>query len=49
MALVEGQVVVRKKMMICVTYDHRILNGTEICEFELYLKNLLENPLSIII
>ena len=49
LALVEGQVVVRKKMMICVTYDHRILNGTEICEFELYLKNLLENPLSIII
>ena len=49
LALVEGEVVVRKKMMVCVTYDHRILNGTEICEFELYLKKLLENPLSIII
>ncbi|MCI8940721.1 MAG: 2-oxo acid dehydrogenase subunit E2 [Dorea sp.] len=49
LALVDGEVVVRKKMMICVTFDHRILNGTEVCEFESYLKNLLENPVSILI
>lgn len=49
LALQDGQVVVRKKMMICVTFDHRILNGTEVCEFESYLKNLLENPISILI
>ncbi len=49
LALVDGEVVVRKKMMICVTFDHRILNGTEVCEFESYLKNLLENPISILI
>ena len=30
-------------MMICVTFDHRILNGTEVCEFESYLKELIEN------
>lgn len=49
LALQDGQVVVRKKMMICVTFDHRILNGTEVCEFESYLKNLLENPVSILV
>ncbi len=49
LALADGEVVVRKKMMICVTFDHRILNGTEVCEFESYLKNLLENPVSILI
>ena len=49
LALVDGQVVVRKKMMICVTFDHRILNGTEVCEFESYLKELIENPVSILI
>ena len=48
LALVDGQVVVRKKMMICVTFDHRILNGTEVCEFESYLKELIENPVSIL-
>ena len=49
LALVDGQVVVRKKMMICVTFDHRILNGTEVCELESYLKKLLENPVTILI
>ena len=49
LALVDGNVTVRKKMMICVTYDHRILNGTEVCEFEAYLKDLIEHPVKIIL
>lgn len=49
LALSDGQVVVRKKMMVCVTYDHRILNGTEVCKFESRLKELLENPVSILL
>ena len=49
LALVNGQVVVRKKMMVCVTYDHRILNGTEVCVFESRLKQLLENPVEILL
>lgn len=40
LALVDGQVTVRKKMMFCVTFDHRILNGTEVCQFESRLKQL---------
>ncbi len=49
LALIDGQVVVRKKMMVCVTYDHRILNGTEVCVFESRLKQLLENPVEILL
>ncbi len=49
LALVDGQVVARKKMMVCVTFDHRILNGTEVCRFESRLKELLENPISILL
>lgn len=49
LALIDGQVAVRKKMMLCVTYDHRILNATEVCRFELRLKELLEEPLGILL
>lgn len=49
LALADGQVVVRKKMMVCVTFDHRILNGTEVCRFESRLKELLENPVNILL
>ena len=49
LALINGAVAVRKKMMICITYDHRVLNGTEVAEFEAFLKNLLEHPAKIIL
>ncbi len=49
LALIDGQVVVRKKMMVCVTFDHRILNGTEVCLFESRLKQLIENPVEILL
>ncbi len=49
LALLNGQVTVRKKMMVCVTYDHRILNATEVCRFEQRLKALLEEPLAILL
>ena len=49
LVLADGQVTARKRMMICLTYDHRILNGTEACMFESRLKQLLENPVSILL
>lgn len=49
LALVDGNVVARKKMMVCVTFDHRILNGTEVCQFESRLKQLLEDPVQILL
>ena len=49
LALVNGAVVVRKKTILCTTYDHRIVNGVEASKFQADLKALLENPVQIII
>ena len=49
LALIDGNVEVRKKMMLSLTYDHRIMNGAEAAEFEVAVKQLLEHPLSILI
>lgn len=49
LALVDGQVAVRKKTLLCMTYDHRIINGTEASKFQADLKQLLENPTDILI
>ena len=38
----------RKRMMLCLTYDHRILNGTEAAEFSNRIKNLLEHPFTLL-
>ena len=38
------QISVHKIMMICLTYDHRILNGTEAAMFSNRVKELLEHP-----
>ncbi len=48
LALVDGAVVVRKKMMVCLTFDHRIINGTEASKFQAELKRILETPEEII-
>ncbi len=48
-AIENGALVSRKKFMLCVTYDHRVLNGAEVCEFENNVKKLLENPYSLIL
>lgn len=49
LALVDGQVSVRKKMVLCITYDHRIINGAEASLFQADLKSRLENPVDILI
>ena len=40
---------VRKKMILCMTYDHRIINGAEASQFQSDLKARLENPLDILL
>lgn len=45
--LVNGNLEVHKIMMLCLTYDHRILNGTEAAAFESRMKELLEQPESL--
>lgn len=49
LTLVEGQVAVRKKMILCTTYDHRIINGAEASLFQADLKAQLENPIDILL
>ena len=49
LALVDGEVCVRKKMILSLTYDHRVMNGAEAAEFTMTVRKLLEHPLSILI
>lgn len=44
LALVNGEVMVKKIMMICLTYDHRISDGVIAAKFQLRIRELLENP-----
>lgn len=49
LVLENGNVVVHQTMILSLTYDHRIINGTEACAFELRMKHLLEHPVQILI
>ncbi|MBR4548361.1 MAG: 2-oxo acid dehydrogenase subunit E2 [Oscillospiraceae bacterium] len=44
----QGAVETRKRMMLCLTYDHRILNGSEAAEFSNRVKHLLEHPYALL-
>lgn len=48
LALSDGNVVVKKVMRLCLSYDHRILDGVLAAKFCLRLKQLLENPLDLL-
>ncbi len=47
--VVDGEVVVRPIMAMCLTIDHRIVDGMNGAKFMVDLKNLLENPLELLI
>lgn len=49
LALVDGQVESRKKMMISLTYDHRLVNGDVAAKFSMKVRDLLENPMEILL
>lgn len=49
LALLDGEVVVNKMMRICLTYDHRLIDGATAAKYELEVKKLLENPMEILI
>ncbi len=46
LALMEGQVVVKKVMILSLTYDHRIMDSVDAAKFQQRVKELLENPYS---
>lgn len=42
--VVDGQVVIRPMMYVAVSYDHRIVDGREAVQFLVRIKELLEDP-----
>jgi len=49
LAMVDGAVVTRKFVMLCLTYDHRIIDGAQATAFQGQIRDLLENPVDILI
>ncbi|MFA9493091.1 dihydrolipoamide acetyltransferase [Streptococcus sp. E17BB] len=47
--VVDGEVKIRPIMGLCLTIDHRIVDGMNGAKFMVDLKNLLENPLELLI
>ncbi len=41
---VEGKVVIRPVMYVALSYDHRLVDGREAVQFLVRLKELLEDP-----
>jgi 2-oxoglutarate dehydrogenase E2 component (dihydrolipoamide succinyltransferase) len=46
---VDGQVVIRPMMYLAVTYDHRIVDGREAVQFLVRIKELIEDPTSLLL
>jgi 2-oxoglutarate dehydrogenase E2 component (dihydrolipoamide succinyltransferase) len=47
--VVDGQIVIRPIMYVALTYDHRIVDGSEAVRFLVTIKNQLEDPLTMLI
>lgn len=48
-AIREGQVVARYLMNLCLTFDHRVLDGAPAARFLQRVKQLLESPLALLV
>ncbi len=46
---VEGQVVIRPMMYVALSYDHRLIDGREAVQFLVRVKELLEDPESLLL
>ncbi len=47
--VVDGQIAIRPIMYVALTYDHRIVDGSEAVRFLVTVKQLLEDPMSMLI
>lgn len=47
--VVNGEIVVRPMMYVAMSYDHRIVDGREAVQFLVTIKNLMEDPESLLI
>ncbi len=48
-AIVNGQIVARPMMYIALSYDHRIVDGQEAVQFLVRIKELVEDPNSLLL
>jgi pyruvate/2-oxoglutarate dehydrogenase complex dihydrolipoamide acyltransferase (E2) component len=46
---VEGVVIVDKTMIFSLTYDHRIMDGVGAVKFQPRIRELMENPLEVLV
>ena len=46
---VDGQVVIRPMMYLALSYDHRIVDGQEAVQFLVRIKELIEDPTSLLL
>jgi 2-oxoglutarate dehydrogenase E2 component (dihydrolipoamide succinyltransferase) len=46
---VDGQVVIRPMMYLALTYDHRLVDGREAVQFLVRIKELIEDPTSLLL
>ena len=49
LALKEGEVVTRKIALLCMSYDHRIMDGVGAAKLKSRVKELLQNPMEILL
>jgi 2-oxoglutarate dehydrogenase E2 component (dihydrolipoamide succinyltransferase) len=47
--VVDGQIVIRPMMYVALSYDHRIIDGSTAVRFLVTLKNLIEDPESLLL
>jgi 2-oxoglutarate dehydrogenase E2 component (dihydrolipoamide succinyltransferase) len=47
--VIEGEVVVRPMMYLALSYDHRVIDGAEAVSFLVRIKELVEDPESLLL
>jgi 2-oxoglutarate dehydrogenase E2 component (dihydrolipoamide succinyltransferase) len=47
--VVDGQIVIRPKMYLALSYDHRVVDGKEAVTFLVRVKECIENPARLLI
>jgi 2-oxoglutarate dehydrogenase E2 component (dihydrolipoamide succinyltransferase) len=47
--VVDGEVVVRPMMYLALSYDHRVIDGAEAVSFLVRIKDLIEDPESLLL
>jgi 2-oxoglutarate dehydrogenase E2 component (dihydrolipoamide succinyltransferase) len=47
--VVDGEIVVRPMMYLALSYDHRVIDGAEAVSFLVRIKELIEDPESLLL